>query len=165
MRGAITTPWCATSIRRSPSSLRTSSLACSTSSRASSSRSARPPNAKCPRSASAERTSSLAHMKVLCRILLAGVLAFTLAGAAAARQLVIRQFDAQILINADGTIDVTENITAQFIGSNWHGLYRTIPVEYTTPQGLNYSLFLRVLSVTDSNGQKLKYEESQDRKS
>jgi uncharacterized membrane protein len=101
-------------------------------------------------------------MKFLCRILLASVLAFTLAGAAAARQLVIQKFDAQILINADGTIDVTENITAQFIGSNWHGLYRTIPVEYTTPQGLNYSLFLRVLSVTDSNGQKLKYEEGHE---
>ena len=101
-------------------------------------------------------------MKILCRLFFAGMLALCVAGAAAARQLVIQQFDAQIVVNSDGTIDVTENITAQFIGSNWHGLYRTIPVEYTTPQGLNYTLFLDVLSVADSNGKKLRYEESHE---
>jgi hypothetical protein len=55
---------------------------------------------------------------------------------AAARDLVFQHFDAQIYVRADGTIDVTENIEAQFIGS-WHGIYRTIPVEYTDPHGLN----------------------------
>ncbi len=81
--------------------------------------------------------------------------------ASAAHQLVIQRFDEQVLVNADGTIDVTENITAQFSGSNWHGLYRSIPVEYSTEAGLNYTLFLEVLSVTDSDGVKLKYERSQ----
>lgn len=99
-------------------------------------------------------------MKILRRALLIGLLSLFAAGLAAARQLVIQHFDAQILINADGTIDVTENITAQFIGTNWHGLYRTIPVEYTTPQGLNYTLFLDVLSVRDGDGNKLKYDRS-----
>jgi uncharacterized membrane protein YgcG len=80
---------------------------------------------------------------------------------AAARQLVIQHFDEQVVVNADGTIDVTENIQARFNGTNWHGIYRSIPVEYTTPEGLNYTLFLDVLSVTDSDGQKLKYEQSQ----
>lgn len=99
-------------------------------------------------------------MKLLHRLLLTGLLALLIVGTAAARQLVIQHFDAQILINQDGTIEVTENITAQFIGTNWHGLYRTIPVEYTTPQGLNYTLFLEVLSITDGDGTKLRYERS-----
>ena len=53
---------------------------------------------------------------------------------------------------ANGTIEITETIEAQFIGSNWHGIFRTIPVEYTTPQGLNYTLFLEPLSVKDDTG-------------
>lgn len=79
---------------------------------------------------------------------------------AAARELAIHHFDAHVLVNPDGTIDVTETIEAEFIGSNWHGIYRTIPVEYTTPQGLNYSLFLDAVSVTDEAGQPLKYQRS-----
>jgi len=39
-------------------------------------------------------------------------------------------------------------------------LYRTIPVEYVTPQGLNYTLFLDVKRVTDASGRTLKYESS-----
>jgi uncharacterized membrane protein len=81
---------------------------------------------------------------------------------AGARQLIIQHFDEQVLVNPDGTINVTENITAQFIGTNWHGLYRTIPTEYETPQGFNYSLFLDVLSITDREGHRLKYERSQE---
>jgi len=50
-----------------------------------------------------------------------------------AREIAIKHFDEQIQVMPDGTIDVTESIEAQFIGS-WHGIYRTIPVEYTTPQ-------------------------------
>ncbi len=53
-----------------------------------------------------------------------------------ARELVIRHCDEQVVISPDGTIAVTETIEAEFIGSNWHGIYRTIPVEYVTPQGL-----------------------------
>jgi uncharacterized membrane protein len=63
----------------------------------------------------------------------------------------------------DGTIDVTETIQAHFIGGPWHGLYRTIPVEYVTPQGLNYTLFLDIKRITDSSGRSLKYESSRVR--
>ena len=42
----------------------------------------------------------------------------------------------------------------------WHGIHRTIPVEYPGAQGTNYTLFLNVLSVTDENGNKLKYDSS-----
>jgi uncharacterized membrane protein YgcG len=100
-------------------------------------------------------------MKITRRALTLFLLLICAALPASARRLVIQHFDAQILVNADGTIDVTENIQAQFVGSNWHGLYRSIPIEYSTPEGLNYTLFLDVLSVTDSDGHKLRYEQAQ----
>ena len=42
----------------------------------------------------------------------------------AAREIVIQHFDEQVVISLDGTIEVREAIEAQFIGSNWHGIYR-----------------------------------------
>jgi uncharacterized membrane protein YgcG len=79
------------------------------------------------------------------------------------KELRIEKFDAEIVVSPNGSIDVTENIQVHFIGGPWHGLYRTIPVEYVTPQGLNYSLFLSVKSVTDGDGNKLKFETSRER--
>jgi Predicted membrane protein (DUF2207) len=80
---------------------------------------------------------------------------------AAARDLVFQHFDEQIFVRTDGTIDVTETIEAQFIGS-WHGIYRTIPVEYSDPHGLNYTLFIEDVSATDDVGQKLKLEQNRE---
>ena len=76
------------------------------------------------------------------------------------RQLRILKFDSEVTVTPDSKVDVTENITFQFRGGPWHGVYRTIPVEYVGPSGLNYSLFLDVRSITDSNGSKLRYETS-----
>src|SRR5215469_1745603 len=74
-----------------------------------------------------------------------------------ARELRIEKFDEQVTVLPNGTVGVTENITFRFIG-RWNGVYREIPVEYNTPQGMNYSLFLNVKSITDGSGAKLKYE-------
>src|SRR6266481_2450762 len=79
------------------------------------------------------------------------------------RELRIENFHSETVVMPDGTIDVSENIQAHFIGGPWHGLYRTIPVEYVTPQGLNYTLFLDVKRVTDASGRTLKYESSRER--
>ncbi len=79
---------------------------------------------------------------------------------AAARQLVIRHFDEHVTIDPNASIEVAETIDVQFIGGPWHGIYRTIPVEYTSPSGLNYTLFLQPISVTDDSGHALKYETS-----
>jgi hypothetical protein len=87
--------------------------------------------------------------------------ALLLALPATARELTIQHFEETVTVNTDGTIEVTEIIEAHFTGS-WHGLYRTIPVEYDTPQHLNYSLLLEPLSVTDDNGLPLKYEQKRD---
>ncbi len=81
------------------------------------------------------------------------------AAPAAARSLEIIHFGAEIQVNADGTLDVTETIEAHFTGS-WNGLIRTIPVEYQNKQGFNYSLLLDVTSVTDDNFAPLRYESS-----
>ncbi|HJZ65450.1 MAG TPA: DUF2207 domain-containing protein [Candidatus Acidoferrum sp.] len=78
------------------------------------------------------------------------------------RELRIEKFDEQVTVLPNGTVDVTESITFHFIG-HWNGVYREIPVEYNTPQGMNYSLFLNVKSITDGSGAKLKFESSRDR--
>jgi uncharacterized membrane protein len=80
---------------------------------------------------------------------------------AVARELVIQQFYETVTVNPNGTIEVTEIIDARFTGA-WHGIYRTIPVEYDTPQDLNYSLLLEPLSVTDDTGNALKYEQKRE---
>jgi uncharacterized membrane protein len=89
--------------------------------------------------------------------------AFPAASAYSTRELRIENFHSETIVMPDGTIDVTETIQAHFIGGPWHGLYRTIPVEYVTPQGLNYTLFIDVKRVTDGTGRTLKYESSRER--
>jgi uncharacterized membrane protein YgcG len=90
------------------------------------------------------------------------VAVLTLAVSALARELKIQTFSAKVFVEADSSLNVTETIEANFIGS-WHGLYRTIPIEYVTPQGFNYSLFVKLEGVTDAAGQALKVESSRER--
>jgi uncharacterized membrane protein len=91
-----------------------------------------------------------------------GVLLAAFATPAAARQLKIQKFSAEIFVQSDAALDVTETIEADFIGE-WHGLYRTIPIEYVTPQGFNYTLFVKFHGATDAAGRSLKVEASRDR--
>jgi len=93
------------------------------------------------------------------RVTLALWLALSCAGAAPARTLTIQSFKSEITVTPDGMVDVTETITAHFAGS-WNGLYRTVPIQYTTPQGLNYTLDVEPVSITDDSGSNLKYETS-----
>jgi uncharacterized membrane protein len=81
---------------------------------------------------------------------------------AAARQLKIQKFSAEVLVQQDSALNVTETIEANFIGS-WHGLYRSIPIEYVTPQGFNYSLFVKFDGATDAAGHSLKVESTRER--
>ncbi len=94
---------------------------------------------------------------------LLAVLLFPHASALTTRELRIEKFDAEITVLPDSSVEVTEKIQAHFIGGNWHGLYREIPVEYVSPQGFNYTLFLSVKRVTDGEGNTLKYESSRER--
>jgi len=71
----------------------------------------------------------------------------------------IADFKDTITINRDASTFVSEKITLVFVGE-WHGIHRTIPVEYPGPHGTNYTLFVDVKGVTDENGNKLKYDSS-----
>jgi len=77
----------------------------------------------------------------------------------AAKSWRISNFQDDITVSTDGTAEVRETITLLFDGP-WHGIHRTIPIEYPGPDGTNYQLFLQGVSVTDESGAKLKYDSS-----
>ncbi|HEX2168044.1 MAG TPA: DUF2207 domain-containing protein [Longimicrobiales bacterium] len=74
------------------------------------------------------------------------------------RSLDIQEMNARIVVTRSGDVSVTEQFVVRFNGS-WNGIYRSIPVEYDGPGGLNYTLRLDVESVTDDAGTPLRYEE------
>jgi len=78
---------------------------------------------------------------------------------AVARSITIERFDAHIAVESDASVTVTEEIRFRFDGE-WNGIIRSIPVEYRTPNGFNYSLLLGLLSVTDDRGNVLERETS-----
>ena len=80
-------------------------------------------------------------------------------GAAQAKSWRVADFQDSITVEQDGSAVVIERITLNFEGE-WHGIHRTIPIEYPGPNGTNYELFLKVTSVTDGSGGKLKYDSS-----
>ena len=69
----------------------------------------------------------------------------------------ITDFRDTISVGEDGHVVVSERIELSFEGE-WHGIHRTIPIEYPGPRGTNYRLYVDVIAVTDANGSKLKYE-------
>src|SRR5213592_3767856 len=79
------------------------------------------------------------------------------ASLAAQRSYSIERFDARIRVNRDASIDVTETITARFVGS-YNGLYRTIPIKYRNAQGLNWTLGVSLQSARDDGGRNLRIE-------
>ena len=81
------------------------------------------------------------------------------AGVAHAKSWRVADFQDSITVSVDGSAVVTERITLVFEGE-WHGIHRTIPIEYPGPNGTNYELFLAVTSITDGSGGKLKYDSS-----
>lgn len=90
------------------------------------------------------------------------LLVLAAAPAQAQRSLTIKRFDANIVVTPNGDIDVTESVTAAFTGQ-WNGIFRTVPVEYRTPQGFNWTLRLDLHGVTDANGQPLEVQSSRER--
>ena len=90
---------------------------------------------------------------------LLALLVCALAGAAQAKSWRVADFQDNIVVAQDGTAVVTERISLAFEGE-FHGIHRTIPIEYPGPNGANYELFLTVTSVTDGSGGNLKYDSS-----
>jgi len=88
---------------------------------------------------------------------LALVFAALCAGPASAGTVRIRDFQAELVVLPDSSLDVTETIRVDFTGAR-NGIYRTIPVEYAGPGGFNYSLFLTEISATEAGGAPLRIE-------
>jgi hypothetical protein len=72
-------------------------------------------------------------IRLVLLIVVISIFVFPTVLAFSTRELRIENFHSETIVMPDGTIDVTETIQAHFIGGPWHGLYRTIPVEYVTP--------------------------------
>src|SRR5208283_4445338 len=106
------------------------------------------------------RSTSVRWLSLLAALFL---LTLALVAPAIAKERHLKKFYSNIVVLPDGTVDVTENITFQFVGGPWHGINRYIPIEYTTSTGLNYTLFLDVKGITDDTGAKLRYETSRER--
>lgn len=69
----------------------------------------------------------------------------------------IKNFEAEITVNKDSSINITERIYYDFGSWEKHGIYRDIPYKYFTKQG-NFNLRLSDFSVTDQNGAPYKFE-------
>jgi len=90
------------------------------------------------------------------------LLLFTLVALPArARNWRISDFHSSVAIDHDGNMVTIERISLVFVGE-FHGIYRSIPVDYPGPQGTNYRLFLDITSVTDDQGRALKYESKRE---
>ncbi|HZQ96832.1 MAG TPA: DUF2207 domain-containing protein [Candidatus Sulfotelmatobacter sp.] len=98
-------------------------------------------------------------MKRTTTIAVLAALVSLLAGSATAKSWRIADFQDKITVERDGSALVRERIALAFVGE-WHGIHRTIPIEYPGPDGTNYELFVDIESVTDGEGGKLKYDSS-----
>jgi hypothetical protein len=65
---------------------------------------------------------------------------------------VIRSFDARYVVNADGTVDATEDLRVDFSALERHGIFRDMPVEYAYNDESNRLIHITRVSVTDGNG-------------
>ncbi len=101
------------------------------------------------------------RVRIPIRALCVLTVVFAIAFPAFARSWRISDFHSTIAIDDRGETIVNEKITMVFIGQ-YNGIWRTIPVEYPGPRGTNYSLFLKIDSVTDENERPLKYEVSRE---
>jgi len=102
---------------------------------------------------------SYGNLKIARKLSFLAIVLGALTSVAAAKSWKVADFQDTIDVSKDGSAVVTERISLVFVGE-WHGIHRTIPIEYPGPSGTNYELFLDVRSVTDGSGGKLKYESS-----
>lgn len=68
--------------------------------------------------------------------------------------------DADIQINTDSSLNVTETIVADFTNDAHHGIYRSIPVRYRDKYNQSFKLRFDIIGITDEQGNNLWYEKS-----
>lgn len=73
-----------------------------------------------------------------------------------ARDITIRDYRVDAVVNRDGTVDVTETLRVRFDGF-WNGIFRDISLQHMTGQGRKARLDIDQISVTDGAGQGLRF--------
>lgn len=86
-------------------------------------------------------------------VVIAACLTATAADAQDRGAYTIRSFHTALTVEAGSDLVVEERIEVVFSEPR-HGIYRTIPVQYSDPRGFAYSLGLRLLDVTDGEGER-----------
>jgi len=94
---------------------------------------------------------------LLAEMLLAGSVPVLTSPLAAQRTLVIERFEAELRVEADGDVQVTETIRPRFTGS-WNGIYRDLSLEHRTAEGGRERLDVDLTGVTDEAGKPLRNE-------
>ncbi len=94
----------------------------------------------------------------LALVLLCALLLPLSAAGAQDRSIRIRDFDALLVLSADGTLEVTERLSLRFDGE-WNGVQRDLSRRHHTAEGRPRPLRIDVESVTDSAGNELRVED------
>lgn len=71
---------------------------------------------------------------------------------------VINSFDSQINLDQETGANIFESIEVDFKSMNKHGIYREIPVRYTTKFGNKFDIDFQLLSVTDDKDREYETE-------
>jgi hypothetical protein len=102
-------------------------------------------------------TMRSARILLLAGALLAGAVPVLRSPLAAQRALVIQRFEAELRVEPDGDVQVTETIHPRFTGS-WNGIYRDLSLDHQTARGRRERLDVDLTGITDEGGQPLRYE-------
>lgn len=71
----------------------------------------------------------------------------------------IKEFAADVQVQANGTVNVTERLTYDFYDNERHGIFRTIPMRYRA-RGGTYALRFSHVTVTDETGSLIPFQQS-----
>jgi uncharacterized membrane protein len=98
-------------------------------------------------------------LRRLSQIFFVALLAFTaLPSFVLAAEESIREFNTEIVVNTDGTIDVTERILYDFGDNSRHGIFRDITLSRETTDGVK-SIQVADIGVTDGDGNSQPFSE------
>ncbi len=67
----------------------------------------------------------------------------------------ITNFHSDITLNPQTIVDVTETIDVDFRSLDKHGIYRNIPIKYSSKLGNSLNIRFKLKSITNSTGQKI----------
>jgi hypothetical protein len=75
----------------------------------------------------------------------------------------IKDFESEIIVNKDSSLLISEKITADCDSlPNKHGIFRILPTEIRLTDGKVIKTPIQLISITDFNGNKLKYSTTND---